>query len=66
MSDNFYILFWILIGAIIGIIACCLIEWVTENYRPKSKIKAVQPTIEVHGKNYKKQSTPGRVFNKKC
>jgi len=50
MSDNLYILFWILIGAAIGILLNLMIEWFAENYRPKNKIKAAQPKIEVYVK----------------
>lgn len=64
MSDYYYVLFTLLIGVLIGITLCCLIEWVTDNYRPKKKEKAVQPVIEVYGKNYKKISEPGRTLNK--
>jgi len=54
MSDYYYMVFAVLVGVIIGILLCCLIEWVTDNYRPKKKAKTVQPQIEVYGRNYKK------------
>lgn len=66
MSDYYYIAFVFLIGVIAGIILCCLIEWVTENYQPKAKKKAktAQPVIEVYEKDYKKKNTSPNVFNK--
>lgn len=64
MSNNLYILFVLLIGVVIGILLCCLIEWVTDNYRPKKKVKTVQPQIEAYGKDGKRLNVPARTFDK--
>jgi hypothetical protein len=58
MDDYYFLAFVFLAGAAVGIIGLSLIEWVTDNYSPKkkvsNKVKAVQPQVEVYGKNYKK------------
>ncbi len=68
MSDYYFLAFVFLTGAAIGIIFCSLIEWVTDNYRPKKKVckkaKTAQPQIEVYGKNYKKMNASGKAFDK--
>lgn len=37
MSDGYYIASAFFIGTAVGMVLCCLIEWVTKNYRPKKE-----------------------------
>lgn len=48
---------WLLIGFAVGIVANIVVEFATKPKCKKHlKLKKIQPTIEVFGKNYKKVS----------
>jgi len=58
-------IWWVSVWAFVLITSNFIISEI-DKFMYKKKASRIQPVIEVYGKNYKKQSTPGRVFNKKC